>query len=203
MRIEDVDNLWAVHGDQGPLLVFAGHTDVVPSGPESAWQSPPFTPQVRDGLLYGRGAADMKGSIAAFLVALEEFLAEQPQPSGRIGLLITSDEEGPALHGTRAVIERLQQRGEQIDWCVVGEPSSSARVGDVIKHGRRGSLGARLTVHGVQGHVAYPQLADNPIHRIAPALAALAAEVWTRATTPFHPPPSRCPTCMAAPAPPM
>ncbi|MEY1661464.1 succinyl-diaminopimelate desuccinylase [Isoalcanivorax beigongshangi] len=187
MRIEDVDNLWAVRGDQGPLLVFAGHTDVVPSGPEAAWQSPPFAPQVRDGLLYGRGAADMKGSIAAFLVALEEFLAEQPQPSGRIGLLITSDEEGPALHGTRAVIERLQQRGEQIDWCLVGEPSSSARVGDVIKHGRRGSLSARLTVYGVQGHVAYPQLADNPIHRIAPALAALAAEVWDHGNDAFPP----------------
>jgi succinyl-diaminopimelate desuccinylase len=180
LRFGEVDNLWAEHGESGPLLVFAGHTDVVPTGPESEWQTPPFEPTVKDGVLYGRGAADMKASLAAMIVACERFVGEHPDHPGRIGLLITSDEEGPAVDGTIKVIDWLQGQGKSIDWCLVGEPSSESRLGDVIKNGRRGSLGAVLTVRGVQGHIAYPQLADNPIHRALPALAELAAETWDR-----------------------
>lgn len=189
MPFGEVQNLWAERGSDGPLLVFAGHTDVVPSGPESRWQSPPFEPSIRDGLLYGRGAADMKGSLAAMITACEDFLAEHPAHRGRIGFLITADEEGPAIDGTVRVVEALAQQGTQIDWCLVGEPSSSEVLGDVVKNGRRGSLGATLRIHGVQGHIAYPQLADNPIHRALPALQALTAEVWDQGNE-FFPPTS-------------
>jgi succinyl-diaminopimelate desuccinylase len=185
----EVQNFWAERGDSGPILVFAGHTDVVPTGPEDQWQSPPFEPSERDGLLYGRGAADMKGSLAAMIVACEEFVAANPNHSGRIGFLITSDEEGPAVNGTVKVVEWLQQQGKSMDGGLVGEPSSSATLGDVIKNGRRGSLGAVLTVHGVQGHIAYPHLADNPIHRALPALAELTAQVWDEGNE-FFPPTS-------------
>ncbi len=174
----DVENFWAIRGNDGPILAFAGHTDVVPTGAEAAWQYPPFAPEIIDGMLYGRGAADMKGSLAAIIVACENFVAKQPNHSGRIALLITSDEEGPSINGTVKVVDWLEQRGEKITWCIVGEPSSSNEVGDVIKNGRRGSLGAELTVKGIQGHVAYPHLADNPIHNIAPVLAELAAIEW-------------------------
>ncbi|MDH5173028.1 MAG: succinyl-diaminopimelate desuccinylase [Gammaproteobacteria bacterium] len=189
LRFGDVDNFWAVRGEAGPILVFAGHTDVVPTGPVEQWHSPPFEPTLIDGALYGRGAADMKGSLAAMVVACEEFVAAHPDHRGRIGFLITSDEEGDAVDGTVKVMQYLQQQGETIDWCVVGEPSSSSRLGDVIKNGRRGSLGATLTVRGIQGHIAYPQLADNPIHRALPALQALAAEVWDQGNE-FFPPTS-------------
>lgn len=175
---EAVDNLWAVRGDKGPLFCFAGHTDVVPTGPEAQWQYPPFTPTIIDGMLYGRGAADMKGSLAAMITACENFIAENPDHQGQIAFLITADEEGPAKYGTVKVVEWLESQSKKIDWCLVGEPSSTERVGDVIKNGRRGSLGAVLTVKGKQGHVAYPHLADNPIHRVAPALAELSAERW-------------------------
>ncbi len=178
LRFGEVDNFWAVRGDSGPLLCFAGHTDVVPTGPEGQWQSPPFEPEISDGMLRGRGAADMKGSLAAMVTACERFAATHPDHNGRIAFLITSDEEGPAKNGTVKVVEWLEARNEKIDWCVVGEPSSTTRVGDVIKNGRRGSLGAVMTVRGVQGHVAYPHLAKNPIHLAAPALAELAAEQW-------------------------
>jgi succinyl-diaminopimelate desuccinylase len=178
LRRGDTDNLWAVRGEEGPLFVFAGHTDVVPTGPESNWQHPPFEPAIVDGILYGRGAADMKGSLAAMVVACEEFVAAHPDHQGRIAFLITSDEEGPATNGTIKVVEWLQERGEKIDWCLVGEPSSTERVGDVIKNGRRGSLGLELKVLGIQGHVAYPHLAENPIHTLAPALAELTAQEW-------------------------
>lgn len=174
----DVHNFWAVRGDSGPILCFAGHTDVVPSGDESHWASPPFEPQIRDGLLYGRGAADMKGSLAAMITATEAFVAAHPDHQGRIAYLITSDEEGVAINGTVKVVEWLVQHGTIPDWCVVGEPSSTARCGDVVKNGRRGSLGGTLHVKGVQGHVAYPHLADNPIHRAAPALAELCNQRW-------------------------
>lgn len=183
----EVRNLWALRGSGGPLLVFAGHTDVVPPGPLQQWDSPPFEPTLRDGLLFGRGAADMKGSLAAMVVAVEQFVSACPQHRGRIGFLITSDEEGPAVNGTVKVIERLQQEGTHIDWCLVGEPSSHEYLGDTIKNGRRGSLGAQLTVHGTQGHVAYPQLADNPIHRAMPALHALASEHWDAGNSSFPP----------------
>ncbi|WKD51204.1 succinyl-diaminopimelate desuccinylase [Microbulbifer spongiae] len=180
LRHGDTDNFWAVRNGQsaGPLLAFAGHTDVVPTGPEEHWCSPPFEPQIRDGFLYGRGAADMKGSLAAMVVACEAFVTEHPQHCGRIAFLVTSDEEGPAIDGTVKVIEWLQERGEQIDCCIVGEPSSSEHLGDVIKNGRRGSLGLALKVLGVQGHVAYPHLAKNPIHALAPALTELTTEKW-------------------------
>ena len=178
LRFGDVDNLWARRGEKGPLLVFAGHTDVVPTGDESKWTSAPFSPEIRDGMLYGRGTADMKGSIAAMMVAIEEFVGAHPEHQGSIGLLITADEEGPAINGTVKVVETLEQRNEKIDYCIVGEPSSTNVVGDIIKNGRRGSLGGRLRVKGIQGHVAYPHLADNPIHRVAPALAELATETW-------------------------
>ncbi|KAF0807230.1 succinyl-diaminopimelate desuccinylase [Alcanivorax sp. S71-1-4] len=178
LRFGEVDNLWARRGEQGPLLAFAGHTDVVPTGDLKAWSSDPFVPEIRDGLLYGRGAADMKSSIAAFLVAVEDFIAERPAHSGSIAWLITSDEEGPSTHGTVKVVETLEARHEKIDWCLVGEPSSTDAVGDVIKNGRRGSLGGVLVVQGVQGHVAYPHLVKNPIHLAAPALAELVAQQW-------------------------
>ena len=179
LRHGAVDNLWASHGQGGPVLMFLGHTDVVPSGPEAAWQSPPFEPTVRDGRLYGRGAADMKGAVAAMVVALEQFVAAHPQHPGRVALLLTSDEEGPTnLGGVRRVAEDFRASGERIDWCVVGEPSAKERLGDLIRVGRRGSLSGTLTVHGVQGHVAYPEKALNPIHAFAPALVELAAERW-------------------------
>lgn len=176
----EVDNLWAVRGESGPLFCFAGHTDVVPPGDERRWRTPPFEPVIRDGILYGRGAADMKGSLAAMVAATEAFVADHPDHPGRIAFLLTSDEEGPAADGTVRVVEWLQQRNTIPDWCLVGEPSSTDRCGDVVKNGRRGSLGAELVVRGVQGHVAYPHLADNPIHRLAPALTALCGETWDR-----------------------
>ncbi len=178
MFFEDTLNLWARRGQGKPLFCFAGHTDVVPTGPIDKWQSAPFEPQIRDGFLYGRGAADMKGSLAAMIVATERFLAKNPKLTGDIAFLITSDEEGPFINGTKRVIETLEARQEKIRWCLVGEPSSTHQVGDVIKNGRRGSLTGYLTVKGIQGHVAYPHLVDNPIHKAAPALAALSQEVW-------------------------
>ena len=185
-----VTNLWALRpGKQAdaPVLVFAGHTDVVPTGPLDQWQSPPFTPTVRDGKLFGRGAADMKTSLAAMVVAVEEFLVAHPQPNHAIAFLLTSDEEGPARDGTVKVCEMLAARGQRLDWCIVGEPTSTAKLGDVIKNGRRGSLSGRLTVRGVQGHIAYPHLARNPIHLAAPALAELAATVWDEGNAHFPP----------------
>ena len=178
LRAGAVTNLWARRGSGRPLLCFAGHTDVVPTGPLEQWHSDPFAPTIRDGKLFGRGAADMKSSIAAFVVAAETFVAERPAHRGSIALLITSDEEGPAVDGTVRVVERLKQRGETIDYCLVGEPSSAETLGDVIKNGRRGSLSGKLLVRGVQGHIAYPQLARNPIHLLAPALAELASIRW-------------------------
>lgn len=178
LRFADVDNFWARRGDSGLVYAFAGHTDVVPTGPEAQWQFPPFEPTIKDGLLYGRGAADMKGSLAAMITAVEAFVAEHPDHPDSIAFLITSDEEGPSINGTVKVIEHLEARGEKITGCLVGEPSSTDKVGDVIKNGRRGSLGGILTVHGVQGHVAYPHLAENPIHSAAPALAELCAQAW-------------------------
>jgi succinyl-diaminopimelate desuccinylase len=185
----EVDNFWAERGGDGPIMVFAGHTDVVPTGPENQWNSPPFEPTIRDGVLYGRGTADMKASLAAMVVACEQFVEENPDHKGRIGFLITSDEEGPAINGTVKVLEHLRQQGKRIDWCLVGEPSSEKVLGDTIKNGRRGSLGAILTVRGKQGHIAYPQLADNPIHRALPALHALATEKWDEGNE-FFPPTS-------------
>jgi len=178
LRHEDVDNLWSVHGQGGPLLVFAGHTDVVPTGDEKHWTFPPFEPTEHEGMLFGRGAADMKGSLAAMTVAAERFATAHPNHRGRLAFLITSDEEGDAYNGTVRVVETLTERGEQIDWAVVGEPSSTNKVGDVIKNGRRGSMLGYLTIKGVQGHVAYPHLAKNPVHLVAPAIAALSTEVW-------------------------
>ncbi len=182
-----VTNLWARLGDARPLVCLAGHTDVVPTGPLTGWQSDPFTPALRDGYLYGRGAADMKGSLAAFVVAVEGFLADCPRPAGSIALLITSDEEGPSVDGTVRVVERLAGAGTTIDYCIVGEPSSDARLGDMIKNGRRGTLSGTLTVRGIQGHIAYPQLARNPIHLAAPALAELAAMHWDDGNEYFPP----------------
>jgi succinyl-diaminopimelate desuccinylase len=187
MRFGDVDNLWARRGDTAPLFCFAGHTDVVPPGPAGSWASPPFEPSVRDGLLHGRGAADMKGSLAAMVTATEAFVAERPAHPGSIAFLLTSDEEGPAVDGTVRVIETLEARGEKIRWCLVGEPTSVDRVGDVIKNGRRGSLNGRLRVVGRQGHVAYPHLALNPLHAFAPVLAALVATEWDRGNAHFPP----------------
>lgn len=187
MPFGDVSNLWARRGSDGPLLVFAGHTDVVPTGPLDAWRYDPFTPTVEKGMLYGRGAADMKGSIAAMVVACEAFIRDCPRHCGSIGFLITSDEEGPSIDGTVKVVEALQARGEQIEWCLVGEPSSQDQVGDTIKNGRRGSLNGHLIVRGQQGHVAYPHLADNPIHRAAVALAELIAIEWDRGNEHFPP----------------
>jgi len=189
LRFGEVDNLWARFGDTEPLLALAGHTDVVPPGPLAQWQSPPFAPTVREGLLYGRGAADMKGSLAAMVTACERFLAAHPQPRGSIAFLITSDEEGSAVDGTAKVVQHLEARGEKMRWCLVGEPSCSRQLGDTIKNGRRGSLNARLLLRGVQGHVAYPHLAQNPIHAIGPILTALADEVWDQGHD-FFPPTS-------------
>jgi succinyl-diaminopimelate desuccinylase len=187
LRLGEVDNLWLRRGQGRPLFVFAGHTDVVPPGPLELWDSPPFAPQLRDGYLYGRGAADMKGALAAMVTACEAFAAAHPQHPGAIALLLTSDEEGPATDGTVRVVETLQRRGEKIDWCLVGEPSSHARLGDMIKNGRRGSLSARLRIYGQQGHVAYPHLAENPIHRAAPLIAELATMEWDRGNEYFPP----------------
>jgi succinyl-diaminopimelate desuccinylase len=191
MRIENVDNFWARHGrEDGPVLCFAGHTDVVPTGPAQDWQHEPFDALVDEhGMLCGRGAADMKGSLAAMVVAAERFVRDYPDHRGALTFLITSDEEGPAHHGTKAVVERLAARQERLDWCIVGEPSSTQWVGDVVKNGRRGSLGATLRVRGKQGHVAYPHLALNPIHLAAPALAALTSEHWDDGNA-FFPPTS-------------
>lgn len=183
----DVSNFWARRGDHAPLLVFAGHTDVVPTGPLEQWHSDPFSPDIRDGMLYGRGAADMKGSLAAMITACEAFVAAHPDHKGSIGFLITSDEEGPAVDGTVKVVDHLVKKGERIDLCLVGEPSSSRRVGDVIKNGRRGSLNGKLLVHGEQGHVAYPQLATNPVHLAAPALAELINIEWDQGNAHFPP----------------
>lgn len=187
LRYGDVDNLWATHGGEGPVLAFLGHTDVVPTGPEDRWASPPFEPTERDGLLYGRGAADMKGSVAAMVVALERFVVAHPDHAGTVGLLLTSDEEGVALHGVREVVAHFTRTGQRVDACVVGEPSAKAKLGDLIRVGRRGSLSGTLTVRGVQGHVAYPDKAKNPIHAFAPALAALAAERWDEGNADFPP----------------
>jgi succinyl-diaminopimelate desuccinylase len=185
--VNGVSNLWARRGDAHPIVCFAGHTDVVPSGPLDAWDSDPFDPSLRDGYLYGRGAADMKSSLAAFVVAIEQFVAARPGHTGSIALLITSDEEGPSVDGTVRVVERLRGRGETLDYCVVGEPSSVERLGDMIKNGRRGTLSGKLTVRGVQGHVAYPQLARNPIHLAAPVIADLAATRWDEGDAYFPP----------------
>ena len=187
IRCGDVSNLWARRGSVAPLVCFAGHTDVVPTGPLDQWRSDPFVPTERDGMLYGRGAADMKTSIAAFVTAVEAFLRHHPDPRGSIALLITSDEEGVAVDGTARVVERLKARGERIDYAIVGEPTAVDRLGDTIKNGRRGSLSAALCVRGVQGHVAYPHLARNPVHLAAPAIAALAAIEWDRGDEYFPP----------------
>ena len=189
LRFGDVDNFWARLGSEGPLFCFAGHTDVVPTGPLEQWHHDPFLPTIQDGLLYGRGAADMKASLAAFITAIEGFLARHRQPKGSIALLITSDEEGVAVNGTVKVVDTLEARGETIDYCVVGEPTSADRFGDTIKNGRRGSLSGRLTIKGVQGHIAYPHLAKNPIHLLSPALAELAATHWDDGNE-FFPPTS-------------
>ena len=187
MRFGDVSNLWARRGTGRPLLCFAGHTDVVPTGPLSEWHSDPFVPAIRDRKLFGRGAADMKSSIAAFVIATEFFLKERPNHSGSIALLLTSDEEGPAVDGTAKVVNVLKERGVTMDYCVVGEPTSVDALGDTLKNGRRGSLSGRLTVRGVQGHVAYPHLARNPVHQLAPALAELAKTQWDRGNESFPP----------------
>ena len=184
---EEVLNLWATRGSDGPTLVFAGHTDVVPPGPLEQWDSDPFVPTERDGLLYGRGAADMKASLAAMVVATESFVTRHPDHKGRIGYLITADEEGPAIHGTRYVVETLKSRGETIDWCVVGEPSSTATLGDIVKNGRRGSINATLIIKGQQGHVAYPHLADNPMHKAFSVLNQLCDIVWDQGNEFFDP----------------
>jgi succinyl-diaminopimelate desuccinylase len=187
LRYGSVENFWARRGAGGPVFCFAGHTDVVPTGPLEEWRTDPFVPSVRDGVLYGRGAADMKSGLAAMVTASEEFVAAHPSHKGSIAFLITSDEEGPSVDGTKRVVETLVARNERIDWCVVGEPSSEARIGDTIKVGRRGSFSGRLTVHGVQGHVAYPHLAENPVHTFAPALAELTSRVWDEGTEHFQP----------------
>lgn len=178
MIFHDTTNLWARKGTESPVFCFAGHTDVVPPGPADKWLSPPFEPTIRDGVLYGRGAADMKGSIAAMMVAVKRLVAEHPAHRGSIAFLITSDEEGPFINGTPKVVETLENRNEKITWCLVGEPSSTNKIGDVVKNGRRGSLTGDLTVYGIQGHVAYPHLAENPFHSAAPALAELSAKTW-------------------------
>ncbi len=182
-----VENLWAQRGRERPVFCFAGHTDVVPTGPLEDWRSDPFEPVIKDGMLYGRGAADMKSGLAAMMAATEDFVAEHPRHRGSIAFLITSDEEGPSVDGTRRVVEWLGARGQSIDWCLIGEPSSEKQLGDTIKIGRRGSLSGRLTVHGIQGHIAYPQTADNPIHALAPALAELTTRTWDRGNAHFQP----------------
>jgi succinyl-diaminopimelate desuccinylase len=187
LRFGSVDNFWARRGSTGPVLCFAGHTDVVPTGPLEEWKSDPFKPEVRDGMLYGRGAADMKSGLAAMVTASEQFAREHPDHRGSVAFLITSDEEGPSVDGTKKVVEALRARGDTIDWCIVGEPSSEKSLGDTIKIGRRGSLSGRLTVHGVQGHVAYPQNAENPVHSLAPALAELTSRTWDQGNEHFQP----------------
>ena len=187
LRFEDVDNIWLRKGTAAPLLCFAGHTDVVPTGPMEEWNSDPFQAEIRDGMLYGRGAADMKASIAAFTVATERFVADYPNHKGSIAYLITSDEEGPSINGTVKVIETLEARNEKIDWCLVGEPSSTHQLGDVVKNGRRGSINGYITIRGQQGHVAYPHLADNPVHLATPMLAELTAMQWDSGND-FFPP---------------
>jgi succinyl-diaminopimelate desuccinylase len=187
LRLGEVDNLWATHGSGAPVLVLLGHTDVVPPGPRQAWTSDPFDPQIRDGVLYGRGAADMKGSVAAFVVAAEQFVAAHPTHPGTLAVLLTSDEEGDAIDGVRRVADIFRERGQAIDWCITGEPSSTERLGDLLRVGRRGSLSGTLTVKGVQGHVAYPHKARNPIHLAAPALAELVARQWDDGFESFPP----------------
>ena len=190
LRFGEVDNIWLRRGDSAPVLVFAGHTDVVPTGPEDKWDNPPFSPRVdKDGMLLGRGAADMKGSLAAMITACENFVRHNPDHEGSIAFLITSDEEGPAKNGTVKVIEHLEARNEKIDWCIVGEPSSTVEVGDIIKNGRRGSLHGHLVIKGIQGHVAYPHLARNPVHEVALALSELTGEEWDQGNE-FFPPTS-------------
>lgn len=189
LPFEEVTNFWARRGDSGPVFCFAGHTDVVPSGPEAHWDHPPFEPVIEEGYLCGRGAADMKGSLAAFVTAVERFIEHHPDHEGSIALLITSDEEGPFVNGTTRVIDHLEARNEKIDWCIVGEPSSTNKLGDIIKNGRRGSLSGSLKVRGIQGHVAYPHLVRNPIHEAVPALAELAATTWDEGND-FFPPTS-------------
>jgi succinyl-diaminopimelate desuccinylase len=187
MDFGTVENFWATRGTGSPVLCFAGHTDVVPTGPLEEWRTEPFKPTVREGRLYGRGAADMKSGLAAMVTAVEAFVAERPDHHGTIAFLITSDEEGPSVDGTKRVVEELKARGVRIDWCIVGEPSSEKNAGDTIKIGRRGSYSGRLTVQGVQGHVAYPQLAENPVHMLAPALAELTKHVWDGGNAHFQP----------------
>ena len=187
MKFGEVTNLWARRGSTPPVVCFAGHTDVVPTGPLAEWHSDPFVPTIRDGKLYGRGAADMKSSIAAFVVAAEDFLKERPRHSGSIALLLTSDEEGPAVDGTVRVVEKLKARHELIDYCIVGEPTSVDWLGDMLKNGRRGSLSGKLVVRGIQGHVAYPHLVKNPVHLLAPALAELAKTQWDKGNESFPP----------------
>jgi succinyl-diaminopimelate desuccinylase len=188
LRFGDVDNLWATHGSGSPVFAFLGHTDVVPAGDVAQWSSDPFVPTIRDGRLYGRGAADMKSGVAAMAVTLEEFVAANPNHAGTVALLLTSDEEGPTnLHGVRRVVEEFRARGQRIDWCVVGEPSSAQQLGDIVRVGRRGSLSGKLTVRGVQGHVAYPEKVRNPIHLAAPALVELATQTWDDGNAEFPP----------------
>ncbi len=187
LRLGDVDNLWATHGTGSPVLVLLGHTDVVPPGPREAWQSDPFQPEIRDGVLYGRGTADMKGSVAAFVVAAEAFVAAHPEHPGTLAVLLTSDEEGDAIDGVRHVARLFAERGQRIDWCITGEPSSTAVLGDLLRVGRRGSLSAKLVVEGVQGHVAYPDKARNPIHQAAPAIAELTGRHWDDGYESFPP----------------
>ncbi len=187
MRFGDVDNFYARRGTASPLIVFAGHTDVVPTGPLDKWHTPPFEPTIKDGMLYARGAADMKTSLAAFITSIEEFVAENPDHTGSIGLLITSDEEGIAINGTVKVVEALKKRGEHFDYCIVGEPTSNKVVGDMIKNGRRGSLGCNLTIKGIQGHIAYPHLVKNPIHLVAPAIKDMVEAEWDQGNEYFPP----------------
>ncbi len=187
LRFNDVDNLWIKKGNRKPLLVFAGHTDVVPTGPVEQWTSPPFEPVIRDGFLFGRGSADMKGSIAAMIIACENYFSKNNAPNGSMAFLITSDEEGPAVNGTKKVIDALQSRGDKIDFCIVGEPTSSSEIADTIKNGRRGSLNGKLLIIGQQGHIAYPQLATNPIHKFTPALHELCSIEWDKGNEYFPP----------------
>jgi len=187
MRFGNVDNFYARRGTTAPLIVFAGHTDVVPTGPLDKWHTPPFVPTIKDGMLYARGAADMKTSLAAFITSIEEFIAENPNHTGSIGLLITSDEEGVAVDGTVKVVEALKARDEHFDYCIVGEPTSNKVVGDMIKNGRRGSLSGKLTVKGIQGHIAYPHLVKNPIHLVAPAIKDMVDTVWDHGNEYFPP----------------
>jgi succinyl-diaminopimelate desuccinylase len=187
MPFGPVENLWARHGDAKPVLCFAGHSDVVPTGPREEWNTDPFEPVIKDGVLYGRGAADMKSGLAAMITATERFIRRYPKHVGSLAFLLTSDEEGPSVDGTRRVVEVLEARNEKIDWCIVGEPTSTDQLGDTVKIGRRGSLSGKLTVHGIQGHVAYPHLADNPVHALAPALAELTGRVWDNGNQYFQP----------------